>query len=158
MSIDNGMIWKDKQMERSELLKKVAPCGLLCYTCTAAAGGAIKEHSTALLRYLESFDSFAERFSGYEPRLKKYPDFKEVLQLFAEAGCEGCRGGSCMFPVCPCIKEKGIDFCFECDTFPCDIKDFEPGLKAKWLSANERMREIGAEAYFLEAREKSHYL
>jgi hypothetical protein len=147
-------------MKREELLKRIAPCGLLCYTCTAGKDGAIHFHSKALLSLLESFDSFAEQFSAYESRLSKYPDFKEVLLLFAEATCEGCRNGECKYPgcpVCPCIIEKGYDFCFECDAFPCEKVDTEPMLKAKWLKANERMREVGAEAYFNEVKDKSHY-
>jgi hypothetical protein len=71
-------------MEREELLKRVAPCGLLCYTCTGAKDGVIRIHGQELLRRLESFDSYAERFSIHEPRLRKYLEFKEVLQFFAD--------------------------------------------------------------------------
>ena len=147
-------------MEREEQLRKVAPCGLICYTCAAARDGAISNHSQILLRLLESFDRFAEQFSAHEPRLIKYPDFLQVLQLFSEAGCEGCRGRNCMYPGCrvqPCILEKGLDFCFECGAFPCEQVDFEPALKAKWMRANERMRAIGVEAYFDEVKDGSHY-
>jgi hypothetical protein len=147
-------------MERKELLTKIAPCGLACYTCTAAKEGAIQAHSQALLTLLESFDRFAEQFSGYEPRLKKYPDFLQVLQLFSKASCQGCRSGQCPYPGCPvqpCITEKGHDFCFECESFPCEQEGFDPALKAKWLSANRRMSEIGVEAFFYEVKDKSHY-
>ena len=147
-------------MEREELLKKVAPCGLLCYTCTAAKDGAIQNHSQALLRLLENFDGFAERFSDHEPRLKNYPAFKDVLQMFTGARCEGCRSGKCMFPGCPvfpCIMQKGHDFCLECEEFPCDKVNFDRSVKAKWLMANRRMREIGVQTYFNECKDKSHY-
>jgi len=59
--------------------------------------------------------------------------------------------------VAPCTREKQYDFCFQCEAFPCEKVDFEPGLRKKWLSANERMREIGVEAYFYKARDRSHY-
>jgi hypothetical protein len=147
-------------MEREKLLKMIAPCGLACYTCTAAQEGVIQTHSEALLNLLESFDRFAEQFSTHEPRLKKYPDFVQVLQLFSEAGCTGCRSGACPYPGCrvqPCITEKGYDFCFECEAFPCDKLDADPALKDKWLSSNERMRAIGVEAYFDEVKDRSHY-
>ena len=147
-------------MEREELLLKIAPCGLACYTCAAAKDGAIQAHSRALLGLLDGFDRFAERFSTHEPRLTKYPDFAQVLQLFSEAGCEGCRGGTCIYPGCPvqpCITRMGYDYCFECEAFPCEQVDFEPALRDKWLSANERMREIGVEAYFDEVKDRSHY-
>jgi hypothetical protein len=147
-------------MDKKELLKRIAPCGLVCYTCAAAKDGAIQTHSRALQRLLVSFDRFAERFSGHEPRLKKYPDFVQVLQVFSEADCKGCRSGSCPYPGCrvqPCITEKGYDFCFECEAFPCEQVDFDPALRRKWVRANERMREIGVEAYWHEVKDKSHY-
>lgn len=147
-------------MQREELLKKIAPCGLVCHTCVAAKGGATHEHGKELLRLLDSFDGYAEKFSQFEPRLKKYPEFKEVLGLVCEASCEGCRDGQCKYPGCtisPCAKEKGVDFCFECSDFPCDRADFEPLLRSKWLKANERMKEIGAEAFFDEMKDRPHY-
>jgi len=147
-------------VEKEDLLKRIAPCGLLCYTCTAAKDGAIRSHSRALLRLLESFDDFAERFSSFEPTLNKYPDFKEVLLLFSGASCEGCREGEPGFPGChvsPCTKDKGVDFCFECEAFPCADVSFDPRLREKWLKANERMKEIGIEAYFNEGKDTSHY-
>lgn len=147
-------------MERAELLRLVAPCGLVCFTCTAAKNGAIMQHSQTMLELLDGFDGFAERFSNYEPRLKKYPDFKDILLMFSEASCEGCRGGVCMYPDCyvsPCTIEKGYDFCYECDSFPCEDVNFDPGLKRKWRTANHRMRDIGVEGYFLESKDRSHY-
>jgi hypothetical protein len=148
-------------MDRQTLLKKIAPCGMLCFTCAVAKDGVIKQHGRALLRHLEGFGVLAERMSAFEPRLKKYRDFYEVLQMMDEAGCEGCRDGVAKFPGCQipsCARELGVDFCFECESFPCDKADFEPRLKAKWLRANERMREIGPEAYFEEESVRSHYL
>lgn len=148
------------KMDRETLIKHLAPCGLSCYTCGAAKYGVIKQHSQILLKYLENFDMFAERLSEYEPQLENYPQFKVVLQLMGDAGCEGCRDGDCKYPGCTinlCVKEKGVDFCFECASFPCDKADFDPILKSKWLRANERMMEIGAEAYFEEDKQRSHY-
>jgi hypothetical protein len=148
-------------MDREELLRKVAPCGLVCHTCVASKNGVIQAHSQELLRLLESFDSFAARFAAHEPRLAKYPDTREVLLLFSEAVCDGCRRGNARYPGCrvsPCTSEKGYDFCFECESFPCEEVEFERGLRLKWLTANRRMRQIGAEAYFDEVKDKSHYL
>ena len=147
-------------MERTELLNKVAPCGLLCSTCTAAKDGTIKNHSKELLKLLENFDGFAEKFSDYEPRLKNYPKFIDILHMFSDAGCEGCRGGNCMFPGCPvepCTTQKGIDFCFECETFPCVKMGFDRSLKLKWITANRRMKEVCVQVYFIESKDKSHY-
>lgn len=148
------------QMDKESLLKNIAPCGLLCFTCAAAKNGIIQQHGRQLLKYLESFDIYAEKMSAFDKRLKQYPQFKEVLQLIGEASCEGCRDGAAKFPGCgiaACIKEQGVDFCFQCELYPCDKADFEPLLKQKWLEANERMKQIGVEAYFDEAKERSHY-
>jgi hypothetical protein len=147
-------------MKREIPLKQIAPCGLVCHTCVAAKGGVIQRHSLELLRLLESFDRYAEKFSCYEERLKSYPEFKSVLQLLGEASCEGCRDGICKYPGCgisPCARGKGHDFCFECPSFPCEEADFDTVLKDKWLKANRRMKEIGVEAYFEETKNISHY-
>jgi len=147
-------------MEKRDLLKRIAPCGLACCTCTAAKDGVIRTHSRVLLGLLDSFDKYAEAFSAHEPVLAKYPDFKQVLLLFSQASCEGCRDGICMYPGCPispCIEEKGYDYCFECEQFPCDKLDSDEHLKGKWLSCNLRMKEIGVEAYFHEVEYRSHY-
>jgi hypothetical protein len=148
------------QMNKESLLKNIAPCGLVCFTCAAAKNGIIQQHGRQLLKYLESFDVYAKKMSAFEERLKKYPQFKEVLQLIGEASCEGCRDGVAKFPGCgiaSCVKEQDVDFCFECELFPCDKADFEPLLKEKWLRANERMKLIGVEAYYDEAKQRSHY-
>ncbi|MCP4675459.1 MAG: DUF3795 domain-containing protein [Deltaproteobacteria bacterium] len=147
-------------MEKETLLKRVAPCGLVCYTCAAAKDGIIQQHGAELLKHLDGFEPYAEMMSVYDKRLKQYPVFKEVLQMIGDAGCEGCRDGVCKFPDCgiaPCIKENGHDFCFECPEFPCKEADFEPLLKVKWLRANERMMQVGVEAYFNEMKDRSHY-
>ena len=147
-------------MEKGDLLKNIAPYGLLCYTCTAAKDGVIQRHSQELLKYLENYDGFALQFSNYEPRFKNYPLFKDVLQMLSSAGCEGCRTGNCMYPGCPihpCISQKGLAFCFECTAFPCGKVDSYRTLKANWLIANQRMKAVGLQAYFDEYKDRSHY-
>jgi len=147
-------------MEKEDYLKKIAPCGLVCYTCTMAKDGIIREHSLALLGLLENFDTFAEKFADYEPRLRHYASFNDLLNLLAEASCDGCRGGHCMYQGCvvqPCTHQKGVDFCFQCAEFPCAKVDFDRGLKIKWLTANRKMKRIGVEAYFEQYKHRSHY-
>jgi hypothetical protein len=147
-------------MDKETLLKRVAPCGLVCHTCAAAKDGVIQQHGRALLGFVKGFDPFAEKMSAFEPRLKKFPEFREVLELIGEATCEGCRDGVCKFPGCeiaPCAKELGHDYCFQCESFPCDKADFEPLLRAKWLRANARMAEVGVAVYYEEVKDRSHY-
>jgi hypothetical protein len=147
-------------MEERELIKKIAPCGLVCFTCTSAREGVIQSHSQALLNLLEGFDGFAEHFSALQPTLKEYPEFKEVLLLFSGASCDGCREENHCYPDCPispCVREKGVRFCFECEAFPCDKMRSVRPLGATWLMANRRMKRIGVEAYYEEVKDKSHY-
>lgn len=147
-------------MRERSLLRNIAPCGLVCYTCAAAKSGVIRKHARELLAHLEGFEVVAEYMAQRDARLKMYPYAQEALQMLGDAGCEGCREGGCKYPGCeiaPCAKEKGHDFCFECESFPCDKADFEPRLKAKWLHANRRMKQVGPDAYFEEARGCSHY-
>jgi hypothetical protein len=147
-------------MTEPTVLQAIAPCGLVCHTCAAAKGGIIHQHSQPLLHYLEGFDVFADKLSAFDPRLKKYAEFREVLELLGEGHCSGCRDGQAKLPGCgiaPCVQDKGVDFCYECSDFPCAKADFEPLLKDKWLKANERMNEIGPEAYLEETKSKSHY-
>ncbi|MCP4599903.1 MAG: hypothetical protein GY847_05065 [Proteobacteria bacterium] len=56
-------------MNKETLLKRVAPCGVVCYTCAAAKGGIIQQHGLEMLKHLESFDAYAKMMSAYEERL-----------------------------------------------------------------------------------------
>ncbi|MBC7239244.1 MAG: DUF3795 domain-containing protein, partial [Chloroflexi bacterium] len=53
--------------------------------------------------------------------------------------------------------ERGYAFCAECPEFPCTRSDFEGQLREAWLWANQRMREIGQEAFWAEMRPRGHY-
>ncbi|HPJ95654.1 MAG TPA: DUF3795 domain-containing protein [Deltaproteobacteria bacterium] len=147
-------------MEYQEILNILAPCGLNCRKCMASATGEIKDHSRALKELLGSFDRYAERFSSFLPVFENYPQFKELLAFFTEADCEGCRSGQCKYPNCgvmQCYQEKGVDFCFQCDEFPCDKTNFDPDLKRRWIEMNTRMQQIGVEAYYAETGDLCRY-
>ena len=148
-------------MRYDDILKTLAPCGLNCSKCQAYSEGEIKKHAAELKRLLGSFDRYAERFSNFLPVFKKYPAVKELLNQFSEANCKGCRQGDCKYPNCgvaSCYKQKGVDFCFQCDEFPCDKTNFDPNLQKRWLATNRRMKEIGAEAYYEEAKDQPRYI
>jgi hypothetical protein len=148
-------------MEYSTILKVLAPCGLNCGKCQAYVDGDIKQHATELKRLLGSFDTYAERFSRFQPAFKNYPSFKEMLTIFSQANCKGCRQGDCKYPNCgvaSCSKQKGVDFCFQCPEFPCEKSNFDPNLKQRWIAMNERMKEAGVEAYFQESKDLPRYI
>ena len=147
-------------MEYDEILNYLAPCGLNCRKCMANKEGEIKNLSKALQKLLGNFDKYAERFSAFLPVFKKYPAFKELLEYFCRADCAGCRNGSCKYPNCgvsACYRRKGVDFCFQCEEFPCGKTNFDPDLKRRQIKMNNRMKEIGLEAYFEETKDLPRY-
>lgn len=147
-------------MMYEEVLQSLAPCGLNCSKCMAFADGEISRHARELSRLLGSFDTYAERFSKFIPVFNDYPQFKNLLEVFTKGDCRGCRKGECKYPNCivpECSRERGADFCFQCDEFPCERATFDPNLKKRWLSMNRRMKEIGAEMYFEETRNTPRY-
>src|SRR3990172_1917670 len=148
-------------MKYDDILKTLAPCGLNCGKCQAYVEGDIKKHAMELKRLLGSFDTYAERFSKFLPVFTNYPAFKEMVTQFSEANCKGCRKGDCKYPNCgvaTCYKQKGVDFCFQCDEFPCEKSNFDQNLKQRWLAMNRRMKGIGVEAYFEETKDVPRYV
>ncbi len=151
------------KQKNQEILNKLGPCGLSCDKCFAHIDGKIKYHSDQLKKYLGNFDVYAERFVELidAPVFKKYPDFKEVLEFFTNVECKGCRKEHCkLFKACNvrnCHEEKGVDYCFQCDEFPCSNTGFDEHLHKRSVNINKRMKDIGIEAYFKEIEEKSRY-
>ena len=141
-------------MEKEEILRSVAPCGLVCYTCGGCDYGVLKEHSKQLLHYLEGITGFLDG-EDKEKIERGYP----MLELFAGFDCPGCRSEAhqCKIKNCTyreCTISKNINFCAECDDFPCDKEEYIHC----WRSANTRIREVGIEQFFDEEKEKPHYL
>jgi hypothetical protein len=127
----------------------------------ANADGDIKRHSTALKELLGSFDRYAERFSKFLPVFENYPQFKDLLDHLTQGNCAGCRKGDCKYPNCgvaSCYRQKGVDFCFQCDEIPCEKTNFDPNLKERWIKMNHRMKEKGVEAYFEETKDLPRYI
>lgn len=86
-----------------DYLKMTAPCGVDCFNCRLHAAEKDENLSNAIAQYL-----------GIPSEL---------------ARCSGCRAQKGEMPFlgwtkpCPqftCVTEKGLDFCYECDDFPCD--------------------------------------
>ncbi|MFX0106292.1 MAG: DUF3795 domain-containing protein [Candidatus Hodarchaeota archaeon] len=147
-------------MEYTDILKTIAPCGLNCYKCFANSEGRIRKTSLKLKNLLGSFDIYAKRFSLFLPIFKKYPSFKGLLTYLSEDNCPGCRIGSCLYPDCGvrnCYKEKEVDYCFQCDEFPCEKTNFDPHLKRRWIQINNRMKHIGIKSYYEETKDLPRY-
>ncbi len=150
-------------MTYKDILNTVGPCGLNCEKCFAHKDGEIRKYSLKLLEKLGNFDLYAKRFETLldNPIFKKYPDFKIMLEYFASENCKGCRKESCkLFKSCgvrSCHQQKNIEFCFQCEEFPCKKTNFDADLKKRWIQLNDRIREIGIEKYFAETKEKPRY-
>ncbi|MGI6199848.1 MAG: DUF3795 domain-containing protein [Christensenellales bacterium] len=153
-------------MTREELLDRLPPCGLMCYTCPGFRGGAVQRHAAALLKLKEGFREFLGQW---------YDDLTELDQYLARLsndahpGCPGCRkcggaGGGCI-PGCfipACAQERGVDFCAQCEQFPCqrvaqsDLYG-EP-VKRAFREGGELIRRHGPEGFFNLRKDTSHYL
>jgi len=147
-------------MDYQVILKELAPCGLDCSRCSSYNEGEVKKLSTELLDTLGNYERVAARLAGFVPALQHYPEFKEVLVFFTRGSCPGCRSGGGQFPPCSarsCFKEKGVDFCFQCDEYPCARNEYDPGLMTLWRKMNDRMKEVGVEKFYEEQKEKPRY-
>ena len=148
-------------MEYADILHRLAPCGLFCGNCVAFAGGAIQEHAQALAGKLgDNFGVYAERFAAMNPVFEGYSAFRELLDYMAQGSCSGCRGKGCLFKSCKvteCVRDKGVDFCFECKEFPCETHSMPPGLAERWQKNNEKMRDMGVGDYFDAFTNKPRY-
>jgi len=147
-----------------EIKAAIAPCGLCCETCFAYVEGDIRRYSLNLQEKLGNFHINARRFETLldDPIFKKYLDFKKMLDYFASKNCTGCRNEQCkLFKNCgvhPCHQEKRVDFCFQCEDFPCDKTNFDKGLYKGWVLINEKIKETGLEKYYKKTINRPRYL
>jgi uncharacterized protein DUF3795 len=140
-------------MTDESIKTSVAPCGLSCEKCFAHVDGDIRRYSLKLKEKLGNFHNYAQRFETLldEPVFQKYAVFKEVLDYFASENCRGCRNEQCkLFKECgvrACHQEKQIDFCYQCEEFPCDRTNFNEKLYTTWIKINKIIRKSGLEKY-----------
>ena len=150
-------------MKADVIKETIAPCGLCCETCFAHVNGGIRNLSIQLKEKLGNFHINAKRFETLlgDPIFKKYSDFKEILDYFAAEHCHGCRMEQCkLFKDCgvrPCHQEMGVDFCYQCDHFPCDRTNFDESLYQGWVAINEIIRKKGIDTYCEKARARPRY-
>lgn len=150
-------------MKREELLKKVAPCSLMCHTCGAYAQGIICDSARKLLEYLDGVYDFYVRHSPKEA--ERYQIFQEELKKYGAGYCAGCRDqehSACSIEGCfilTCTKEHGADYCGECAEFPCDrTKElFEEEVYLQWMQGNTEIKNTGIENFWIKNSTKPHY-
>lgn len=143
--------------------KRLAPCGLHCGKCFAFTDGDISIYSRKLKESLGNFDIYAARFVDLlnEPIFLKYSEFKYFLSHLSSGSCNGCRAEQCkLFKSCQvraCSETKNVDFCFQCNEFPCNQTGFDEHLYKRHVDINERMKKVGIERYYEEVKNLSRY-
>ncbi|MEN6347806.1 MAG: DUF3795 domain-containing protein [Syntrophomonas sp.] len=138
-------------MDYNEVVGRLAPCGLDCSRCADYAGGEIQKLSVRLGELLNGYGRVARVNEDINQVFRGYPQFEEILNTFSQAACSGCRGNNVLCPIeCvagKCTREKGVYFCFQCEEFPCS-KKIDDQIQKRWLDFNQRMKEIGVEAFY----------
>lgn len=150
-------------MEREELLKRIAPCSLMCHTCSGYEDGVICKKSRELLHSLREIKEFYQKHLPDKAEI--YSSFEGVLAEFGNGKCGGCRDAehnTCSIEGCfilECTREKGIDFCGECKEFPCEKTKplFEDEVYKQWLNGGTLIKEKGIVEFWSENCEKPHY-
>src|SRR4030042_6325971 len=150
-------------MTDERIKESIAPCGLCCETCFAHVDGDIRRYSLELKEKLGNFHIYAKRFETLldNPIFNKYPAFKEMLDYFASENCKGCRNEQCkLFKNCgvrPCHQEKQVDYCYQCDEFPCNKTNFDERLNKIWVLINEKIKETGLDHYYEKTKTRPRY-
>jgi len=147
-------------MDYNQVVQRLAACGLDCSRCADYKNGGIRELSAKLSGLLNGYDRLAKIKSEKIPAFEGYEEFKKVINMFAEASCGGCRSDNVKCPITchakTCHKEKKVDFCFQCNEYPCN-KQFEGKLRERWININNRIKEIGIINYYLEQSKLPRY-
>jgi hypothetical protein len=150
----------EEEISYQQVVETLAPCGIDCERCVRYRSGSVKRLATELGQALQGFERMASKSADRVPALRDYDRFAEVLAFFQEADCAGCREGGCPLPFCAardCFREKGVDFCFQCDEYPCGRNQYPEMMAERWRAINDRMRDAGPERYYLESLEKPRY-
>ena len=120
--------------------KLAAVCGLFCPACTL---------------YIGTMEDEPGRLEAVS---KVYRTAPEVWE------CHGCRSEKRSYfcknkcKMVDCAREKGIDFCVECDEYPCqelkEFKELRPHRIELWKN-QQRIQDVGYETWYKEMLE--HY-
>ncbi|MCP3874630.1 MAG: DUF3795 domain-containing protein [Desulfobacteraceae bacterium] len=93
---------------------------------------------------------------------KKYPDFREMLDYFASENCKGCRNEQCkLFKDCGvrgCHQEKQIEYCYQCNEFPCNQTNFDEPLYGRRVKLNEKIKKTGLEEFYEKQKNYHRYV
>lgn len=129
---------------REKIDELVAPCGLYCDICTMYR--AYHDRNLSLLQ--ETPKNFRKQMG-----LQEEVDFKDIA-------CEGCRS-SVLFKYCSecsirkCVLEKGIDWCYQCESFPCQmLSDFQSYWRMPIIENLRQIQKTGLDTWLKQEDEK----
>lgn len=142
------------------MLEHLSPCGLDCGRCADFANSQIRSLSQQLLQLLAGYERVAQMKSDNNSLFNNYNHFKDILSSFAEGPCGGCRSNNVRCPiVCEaktCHREKKVDFCFQCEEYPCE-RQFTGAMRERWIQRNNRLKEVGAIEFYREQKKIPRY-
>lgn len=152
----------EENCDEHYIMNRIAPCGLHCGKCFAFNGGKISKLSAELKKELGNFEPYAKRFSRQlSPIFDKFADFSEMLTYFSASSCNGCRKEHCKFykncKVRQCTADKKVDFCYQCDEFPCNHTGLDENLYKRSVAINRNIKEIGLSAYYEKIKNLPRY-
>ncbi len=117
----------------------IAVCGLDCGSCDIRRVPTDAEAAGRVVAWFKEM--------GW---LEENEGVSEVLQR--SMYCQGCRGdrsvhwsADCWILKC-CVDDRGLAFCYECDTFPCEKLDDWAGQNASYTQALNRLKQMREEA------------
>jgi len=120
--------------------KMIAVCGLDCAGCPI---------HKASLGDVEAAELLVGWWKG-EGWLKEDEGVDEVLARGPH--CLGCRGdrsahwaANCWILTC-CVDEKGLEYCYECEVFPCKRLSEWAGEREQYAEALKRLQQMGGRA------------
>ncbi len=96
-----------------DYLKMTAPCGLDCFNCVFYLANEREEALTLLEKYNKLMGMPVEMMLCQGCRSQK-----GIIKLHRTVST---RGEKDPCPAYQCTREKGLDFCYECPDFPCDV-------------------------------------
>lgn len=158
-----------KSKVSEDILNAIAPCSMFCSTCTGCQYGQISYHAKELLRLLEGHEEFLDKNleKDYRHKLDEFKAFSAKLKKYAYPKCAGCRNGkanSCSIKGCiipECIKQHNVDFCAECQEFPCNKVNetiYTKKTIEKWKNGSKKIKECGIQKYYESHKNLPHYI
>lgn len=139
----------------------ISYCGKYCCAFCDYYKGTIVRAAKNLLSFPERYGSL--RLIANAHNACNFDEFLRGLRWLAsqDKPCKGCRfgGGWSWWSDCPvrdCCIQKGVDFCYQCEGFPCKKLKEEPLLEHKkaMIEANSSIKTMGIESWMQKLKKK----